>query len=266
MLFSTFVLPLWVSAGLAQKTYTGCHNHSSVEYCYGTDGEETPLAKYASSSTLTTFSTATLPASVTASDTTTTLPASVTASATTSSGQTTAVTGCHTHETATYCIDGAGNEVLISATATATGEPPAQYTDCHAHGVEKYCMSPDGEEVLVLAEEAAVSYDSHDDHDDHDDSGEETEMDCHFHAGVEHCVPVGGSESTTSSALCDLQERGYNIGLRVGTLFVVLITSAIGVFVPMLLVKLPSRSINSFIFTTVKQFGTGVIVSTASFT
>jgi hypothetical protein len=43
-------------------------------------------------------------------------------------------------------------------------------------------MGPDGEEVLVLAEEASVSSDSHD---DHDDSGEGTEMDCHFHAGVE---------------------------------------------------------------------------------
>merc|ERR1712000_698375 len=250
MLSSTLFLFLWVSAITAQITYTGCHNHSSVEYCYGPDGEETPLATYALASTLTTFSTATL-------------PASVTASATTTSGQTTAVTGCHTHETQTYCIDGAGNEVLISATATATGEPPAQYTDCHAHEAEQYCLGPNGEEVLVLAEGVSVSSDSHDDHDDHDDSENEVEMDCHFHAGVEHCVPVGGSESTTSSASCEVQDRDYNLGLRVGTLFVVLVTSSIGVFAPMLLAKVPSRNVNSFIFTTVKQFGTGVIVSTA---
>lgn len=79
-----------------------------------------------------------------------------------------------------------------------------------------------------------------------------------------HCVPKGGSESSSSaSASCELQERHYNIGLRVGTLFVVLVTSALGVFVPIFMVNLPMQNVNSIIFTTVKQFGTGVIVSTA---
>lgn len=36
-----------------------------------------------------------------------------------------------------YCINGAGDEVLVSLTATATGEAPAQYTACHAHGNEQ---------------------------------------------------------------------------------------------------------------------------------
>lgn len=79
-----------------------------------------------------------------------------------------------------------------------------------------------------------------------------------------HCVPKGGSESSSaSSATCELQERDYNIGLRVGTLFVVLVTSAIGVFTPIFMARLPFQSVNSIIFTTVKQFGTGVIISTA---
>ncbi|KIW93657.1 uncharacterized protein Z519_06262 [Cladophialophora bantiana CBS 173.52] len=243
MMLSQLLLLTSISGAVAQTTYTGCHNHSTVEYCYGPDGEETPLVTYSLASILTTFSTSTL-------------PASVSASTTTSSGQTTAVTGCHTHASQTFCINGAGEEVLISGTATATGESPTEYTDCHWHGVEQYCVGPAGEEVLVVTEGETSSGDG-------DDASEsEAEMDCHFHAGVEHCVPVGGSEST-DSASCELQKRDYNIGLRVGTLFVVLFTSAVGVFAPILLVNLPLQNVNSFIFTTIKQFGTGVIISTA---
>ncbi|THC94470.1 hypothetical protein EYZ11_006035 [Aspergillus tanneri] len=51
--------------------------------------------------------------------------------------------------------------------------------------------------------------------------------------------------------------------LRIGTLFVVLFTSALGVFLPMGLVKLPFSSINTIATTVIKQFGTGVILSTA---
>lgn len=51
--------------------------------------------------------------------------------------------------------------------------------------------------------------------------------------------------------------------LRIGTLFVVLVTSAIGVFAPILLVKLPFASVNSVVMTIIKQFGTGIIISTA---
>lgn len=51
--------------------------------------------------------------------------------------------------------------------------------------------------------------------------------------------------------------------LRIGTLFVVLVTSSIGVFLPMALVKLPFATINVWLSTIIKQFGTGVILSTA---
>ena len=78
-----------------------------------------------------------------------------------------------------------------------------------------------------------------------------------------HCVAAGGSESVTEELNCGITERDYDIGLRIGTLFVILITSGIGVFAPMVLTKLPSRSINASTFTIVKQFGTGVILSTA---
>ena len=60
-----------------------------------------------------------------------------------------------------------------------------------------------------------------------------------------------------------MQDREYNVPLRIGTLFVVLVTSAIGVFAPMLLVKLPFRIINTMTCMGIKQFGTGIIIATA---
>jgi zinc transporter 1/2/3 len=60
-----------------------------------------------------------------------------------------------------------------------------------------------------------------------------------------------------------VQTRDYDIPLRIGTLFVVLVTSAIGVFLPMIVMKLPFPAFNSIGFTIIKQFGTGIIISTA---
>jgi hypothetical protein len=56
------------------------------------------------------------------------------------------------------------------------------------------------------------------------------------------------------------------VGLRVGTLFVILITSAIGVFAPILLREIPrlgNSRVSLTILTMVKQFGTGIIIATA---
>lgn len=53
------------------------------------------------------------------------------------------------------------------------------------------------------------------------------------------------------------------MGLRIGTMFVVLVTSGIGVFAPLLLTKLPFTSINTTALMVVKQFGTGVVIATA---
>lgn len=78
-----------------------------------------------------------------------------------------------------------------------------------------------------------------------------------------HCVAAGGSESESEELNCSITQRDYDIGLRVGTLFVILVTSGIGVFAPIVLSKLPFRTINASAFTIVKQFGTGVILSTA---
>lgn len=71
----------------------------------------------------------------------------------------------------------------------------------------------------------------------------------------------GGGESEPVD--CGLRTRDYDVGLRVGTLFVILVTSAIGVFIPLILQKLPLGAWGANGLMVVKQFGTGVIISTA---
>ncbi|KAL3465023.1 ZIP zinc transporter-domain-containing protein [Aspergillus heterothallicus] len=188
------------------------------------------------------------------------------------------ITGCHKHGDDVYCITESGDEVQVVLEEPLTGDPPESYTDCHSHGDQQYCVDADGNDVQILAEGATVDSSSSSTDEQSTDStstSEETTEDsteglnCHFHAGVEHCVGAGesesgGSESDSSSAsACGLRERDYDIPLRIGTLFVVLVTSAIGVFLPMALVKLPNAKVNTWALTIVKQFGTGVILSTA---
>ncbi|EAQ91383.1 hypothetical protein CHGG_03318 [Chaetomium globosum CBS 148.51] len=85
------------------------------------------------------------------------------------------------------------------------------------------------------------------------------ERHCHFHAGVEHCV---GGNVDESASRCERIDRDYNIPLRIGALFVVLIATSIGVYGPILVAAiLPPKT--SLISAVLKQFGTGVIISTA---
>lgn len=149
----------------AQTTFTGCHNHTvsstAILYCYGPDGAESARETYLPAT----------PVSVAA----TASAASITSRAN-QTGQSTAITGCHSHDTAIYCINGGGTEVLVAATATSP--LPAAYTGCHSHGSETYCLGPGGEEVAVHAEGTTEGVSESGDA--HGESGG-----CHFHAGVE---------------------------------------------------------------------------------
>ncbi|KAJ5960056.1 uncharacterized protein N7479_007206 [Penicillium vulpinum] len=189
--------------------------------------------------------------------------ARVYAATATTSAQTSSITGCHSHGSSIYCIDGEGHEVLVSATSTPTTGVPAQYTGCHSHGSESYCVDGDGNDVLIQEEETEAEETEHSHSEDSttEESSSEAKQSCHFHAGVEHCVSEGESETSASS--CGIQARDYNVPLRIGTLFVVLVTSGIGVFAPILLMKLPYASINGVVSTVIKQFGTGIILATA---
>ncbi|KAF2014533.1 Zip-domain-containing protein [Aaosphaeria arxii CBS 175.79] len=182
-----------------------------------------------------------------ASQTTTPAPTHATTSAPTPS--ITAVSDCHPHSTVLWCM--AGTEEYQIVGPTKTEEFEAQYTGCHAHGTDVYCLDPDGEEVQVLIEPEDEDEHNHTEEDPHAGEGH-----CHFHAGVEHCV--GGAEQT-----CERVDRDYNIPLRVGLLFVILFTSALGVFVPIIATTFTRMSMNNIIFVILKQFGTGVVLSTA---
>ncbi|PHH74253.1 hypothetical protein CDD80_3204 [Ophiocordyceps camponoti-rufipedis] len=168
------------------------------------------------------------------------------------------VTGCSMRGSQLICT-ASGTDFLIHSTPTQTTALPAQFTGCHHHGSEMFCIAPDGDEVEVgPANEPAGEHHDHDHHDhDHHGSGGRN---CHFHAGVEHCV--GGSEEEESQPQCAGVKREYNVGLRVGLLFAILATSALGVFGPILLQRLLPRKL-SLAFIVLKQFGTGIIISTA---
>ena len=62
---------------------------------------------------------------------------------------------------------------------------------------------------------------------------------------------------------CNATTRDYNIPLRVGLLFVILVTSALGVFTPILTTRFNLISQTNIIFVILKQFGTGIVISTA---
>ncbi|KND92961.1 Zinc-regulated transporter 1 [Tolypocladium ophioglossoides CBS 100239] len=172
----------------------------------------------------------------------------------------TAISGCHFHGSQLLCLAGE-TEYLVRSTPTQTTDTPAQFTGCHRHGSEMYCIGPDGSDVEV---DPQTDGDEADDHGhDHDHGGESKDggrRNCHFHAGVEHCE--GDDEREGSAPQCDTTKRDYNVGLRVGLLFAILATSSIGVFGPILLQKVMPTKLN-LAFTVLKQFGTGIIISTA---
>lgn len=169
-------------------------------------------------------------------------------------GQTTAITSCHFHGSTQFCVDGQGREGSVVPAPSNTKDAPSEYTGCHAHETDTFCMNGD-DEVQFAAELESSSSSS---------SSSGGKKNCHFHAGVEHCLAEGESEHGSKLAQsCERVDRDYNIPLRIGLLFVILATSAIGVFGPILLTRFTNFSTDSNVIVIIKQFGTGVIVSTA---
>ncbi|KIW07394.1 hypothetical protein, variant [Verruconis gallopava] len=213
------------------SAYFDCHYHGTSLYCLTGDGGEVELVAEGAS------------AEKSHADTGAATPAS----------GITAVTSCHSHGTTQYCQVGSDRYQVV-ATSSGTEAPTSQYTGCHSHGEgELYCLTPNGSEVQLLAEGATASSE--------EESLSEDGINCHFHAGVEHCVGTGGEESTVVT--CERKHRDYNIPLRIGLIFAILASGAIGSFGPIFLTSLTRINCNHVVFTILKQFGTGIIVSTA---
>ncbi|KAL2270774.1 hypothetical protein VTJ83DRAFT_145 [Remersonia thermophila] len=227
-----------ISGTVTASSYTGCHNHGSEIFCRAPTGEVQIIAAQAE-----------------ATPTPTPTPAPTRAPATSSS--ITAVTDCHLHGSELFCMAGT-TEYEVHYSVTATQDVPPAFTGCHSHGAEMFCTDPDGEDVAVHVVGAEEDGDDHGGDGDHDDHGSSSGLRCHFHAGVEHCVDENGR---TVERTCQRIDRDYNIRLRVGLLFVMLATSSIGVFAPILLSSFVSPKHVSF--TILRQFGTGVVISTA---
>ncbi|KAL6408276.1 hypothetical protein AUP68_08131 [Ilyonectria robusta] len=209
------------------SSYTDCHAHSTETWCMSPSGGEVEIV---------------------GADATVTDAASATASETgTSTGLTiTAVTDCHLESSSVLCTADS-TEYYVQTTITVTSDVPAEFTGCHSHDTEIYCFTDDGEASIIAVEDI--------------ESGESDpdEEHCHFHAGVEHCT---GGNSEESTATCERKDRDYNISIRIGMLFVVLAASSIGVFGPILMATFTPVKSNLFLIV-LKQFGTGVIISTA---
>jgi zinc transporter 1/2/3 len=62
---------------------------------------------------------------------------------------------------------------------------------------------------------------------------------------------------------CAAPNHDYNVPLRIGLLFVILVTSALGVFAPILTSRFTSISMDGTLIVAMRQFGTGVVISTA---
>ncbi|KAF3070665.1 Zinc-regulated transporter 2 [Daldinia childiae] len=167
----------------------------------------------------------------------------------------TAISECHTHGASVFCLYGT-TELQVMVPATATSEIPPTYTGCHKHGDESFCLAPDGSDVEVLGLTSEEPAGHSEESDTPSESGEQS---CHFHAGVEHCV---GGSSESSVAQCSRRDRDYNVPLRIGLLFVILVTSFIGVAGPIFLKPILPQKFQP-VFLILKQFGTGVIISTA---
>ncbi|KAK0745595.1 ZIP zinc transporter-domain-containing protein [Schizothecium vesticola] len=217
-----------VSGTVTASSYTGCHAHGSDTYCNAPGGGEVKVVL----------------AAATPAGAAVTQQPSPEGSPTSSL---TAISECHLHGASIHCMAGA-TEYVVHMAATGTTDVPPAFTGCHAHDSETYCVSPKGEDVAVSL---AATEEHGEDHDD-----QKSGQNCHFHAGVEHCD--GEAEEAKS---CDKTQRDYNIKLRVGLLFVMLVTSCLGVFTPILISSFVSPS--NAVFTILRQFGTGVIISTA---
>ncbi|SAM06588.1 hypothetical protein [Absidia glauca] len=78
--------------------------------------------------------------------------------------------------------------------------------------------------------------------------------------------PVSAQEVAEESQCSPESLEDYNIGFRVGSIFIILITSALGTFTPMVIHRIRPYSIGSlqdWILTVGKFFGTGVLLATA---
>ncbi|KAF2720953.1 ZIP zinc transporter [Polychaeton citri CBS 116435] len=222
------IFGFWSILTIAQTyTLTGCHAHGNVEFCYLPNGEETPWTTYSSAAAT----------NVGVNDSSHVTPAQV--------------TKCHFHQETQFCMASGEEWEVINTVDKDTA--PEHYQNCHAHEEELHCTGENQD--VALRPITAESSDSHE--------GEESSnggVSCHDHAGVPHCVDADGN---TVDMGCSRPEHEYNVPLRIGLLFVILATSAIGVYLPIITSRFSTISPDHTIMIAMQQLATGIIISTA---
>ncbi|KAI7539055.1 putative ZIP zinc transporter [Hortaea werneckii] len=258
-----FASALAFGSKVAAQTYTlsGCHLHNSVEYCFLPDGSETPWTTYSESATPSTS----LPASTTVTEaSSTTSPEETASAAETSRPANPSATGCHLHGETKFCFVGSDEYEVVSEAEPSTA--PGEYNECHWHDTELHCSDEGQDAMLESVSHAGEGG-------DHDHSGEgsgessdtipasEAEgVTCHSHAGVPHCVD---NQGRTVDMGCSRPNNDYDVPLRIGLIFVILATSFIGVVLPIFTSKFTGLSMDHIVLLIIRQFGTGIIISTA---
>ncbi|KAI9268944.1 ZIP zinc transporter-domain-containing protein [Phascolomyces articulosus] len=118
--------------------------------------------------------------------------------------------------------------------------------------------------AIVIAQEAEHDHDH--DHADHDHPHEEAiAAEGDAHAGHDH-DHAGHNHGPTSLEDCVAVTTDYNLGLRIGAIFIIMAATMIGVFAPIILHRIRPYSqhgVRYWILTISKFFGTGVILAVA---
>ncbi|KAI7887252.1 ZIP zinc transporter-domain-containing protein [Mucor mucedo] len=121
----------------------------------------------------------------------------------------------------------------------------------------------------VWAQEDSTTDISHSDMHIHEDGTVHSHDDeTHSHEHTENGVSSGSSHGHShGSQSCEVEDiSDYNMPFRIGSIFIILATSAVGIFSPIVLYRISSfkdGSIRDWVLTAGKFFGTGVIIATA---
>ncbi|KIR27527.1 solute carrier family 39 (zinc transporter), member 1/2/3 [Cryptococcus deuterogattii LA55] len=110
----------------------------------------------------------------------------------------------------------------------------------------------------IIAEEEH-DHDHHDHHHDHDHQDDAVVTDA-----ATHDAHAGHTHAHSSSGCGVTELQNYNLALHIAAVFVMLVASALGVFLPVILGKLgPRNKLFGSLFSILKYFGSGIIISLA---
>ena len=165
------------------------------------------------------------------------------------------------------------------ASASAPSIQPSPVgQSCTLHGDHYHCDGPTTATAAAAAAQASptgqgecVFHINHwdcegGDHSDHDHSGHDHSG--HSHAGHSHAGHSHGPSELYGCGLAPLED--YNLPLHIGTVFILLVSSAIGAFLPILVYTAGGATSQNKrgrwadeVFFICRHFGTGVLISTA---